>query len=234
MQVANPNRAQFTKCAGYAIPYTVRNGQEHDIFPPNETKPPKKRTKRRKARSLKSAKRGKQPFLQSTKENSDPIRIPNDDFIAWQLHADMKVYMFDMEEHEDPNMSEEANFDKTSYKEHFKRKADAVAPQNPVERRRDSPKFPMLYSMKEANNELEQTLSALTDSDEDLNGIMFRWVEKLGCVMLGVLLGIVLRHYWTSFLRCLPSDVLSWFRNSKGYKCLDKEEQPRIKVDTSK
>ena len=23
MQVANPNRAQFTKCAGYAIPYTT-------------------------------------------------------------------------------------------------------------------------------------------------------------------------------------------------------------------
>ena len=25
MQVANPNRAQFTKCAGYAIPYTTRS-----------------------------------------------------------------------------------------------------------------------------------------------------------------------------------------------------------------
>ena len=144
--------------------------------------------------------------------------------------------MFDMEEHEDPNMSEEANFNKANSKEGFKRKADAVPPQNSVikKRRRDSPKVPMLYSTKEANSELEQPTSSSTDSDGDLNDIIFHWIEKLGYVMVGVLLGIVARHYWTSFLCRLPIDGFPWFRNSKGYKRLDKEEQPRIEVDASK
>ena len=31
MQVANPNRAQFTKCASYAIPYTTEDGDRRDL-----------------------------------------------------------------------------------------------------------------------------------------------------------------------------------------------------------
>lgn len=201
-----------------------------------DSKPPKKLTKRKKAHSLKSAKRGKQTFPERRKENYNAIRIPNDDIIAWNLHADMKVYMFDMEGHEDPNTSEEANFNKASSKEDFKRKSDAVAPQNAVmnKKRRDYLKVPTPYSTKEADSELEQFTSSSTDSDGDLNDIIFHWIEKLGYAMVGFLLGIVARHYWTSFLRCLPSDALSWFINSKGYKRLDKEEQPRIEVDRSK
>ena len=201
-----------------------------------DSKLPKKLTKRKKAHSLKSAKRSKQAFLERRKEIINAISIPDDDIIAWHLHTDTKVYMFDMEEHEDPNMSEEVNFNKASSKEDSKRKGDAVAPQNAVmnKRTRDSPKVPMPYSTKETNSDLEQFTSSSTDSDGDLNDIIFHWIEKLGYVMVGVLLGIVARHYWTSFLRCLPIDAFSWFRNSKGYKRLDKEEQARIEVDASK
>ena len=205
------------KCSlGYQLFTLDRNDSEQESLTATKTKESKKLIKRKKAHSLKIAKRDRRVSLERRKGTANnAIKIPNEDFIAWQLHTDTHIYMFNMEELEDPNKS---GLDKASSIEDDVRVADAD------ERRRPSSKLPP-----------HSRSSHPSDPAQD-NDLTDHWTREqlfhnLFYLLLGIFLGFTLRTYSST----LKSSICNyfffkvWARKPKRNK-----ERPKIEVDSSK
>lgn len=232
------------KCfSGYQVFTVDRHSEEHESSTVEKTMPPKKLTKRKKAHSLKSTRRDKVADLERRKDHV--IRIPNEDFMAWHVHEDIQLYMLDTEEPEDPNISEDASFDKSSFMQDVNGKTTTALQnrENRVfnKRGRASPRFPAkertpprskVTTLEETNSGLIQLTSQSADPEVE-NDVLSDYTEKILYLIVGVLLGVTLRGYFSSRILSIYVNAMAWLKNPRRYKQLNSKKQPRIAVDSN-
>lgn len=224
-----PNGTKTCLPRGYLVSPVVRDGYEHGALQESKTKVVPKKLKKRK-----KAKRDKQAHHERRKGTDKAIKIPNKDFIAWHIHADIRIYIPDTQEHGDPNMSEEESLNQSNTTKDVKEKREKDSTKLPPDER---PSLQLMQSPQiEANIGLGHFSLHPPSPDQhieksDNTGEIFFYV------VVGVIIGFTLRHLSgrSSLMRLIYNmGAKTWMKKLRGYKRLEDTDEPQIDVDSSK
>lgn len=200
-----------------------RNNSENETLTRRKKRIPKKLKKRKKVTEEDKPSANGSGTRNAVK---NMIKIPSEELIAWDPHADTQVYLFDSKEHNDPNISrlKKAN----SIRDAKRKTATYVHHRNSAIKRKTKASF-------KAPPHDASSLESRSDPTE-VNEAMYHWTKEqlFGLlffhVTMGIIFGCTLRPHFLS----LKYSICNFFILQRRKKFRNHGDSTKFEVDSSK